>query len=124
MATLREIYCARHKCTTEQFARQAFWHCLYPHARLVAPLILASNYEYFSPDRALIFSAGDAVNMMRIRDEVRDYFWDSDNRGWLRRGANLRVSGQRLQNFACRYLPEGTSAGSPPLSRPDSNPPL
>ena len=110
MPTFREIYCEKHNCSPPQFPRKVFWACLYPHAWLVAPLILLFNYEFFTADRALISSAADATTMKRIREDVRDFFWDSTNRGWLRRTANIRVSGQRLKNLARRYLPEGESA--------------
>ena len=110
MPTFREIYCEQHGCTPENFARRIFWHCLYHHASLAAPFLLLFNYDYFSADRALISSSADATNMKRIRDDVRDFFWDSTNSGWWRRTANIRVSGQRLKNLARRYLPEGESA--------------
>lgn len=123
MATLADHYCERHKCTREQFVRQAFWKCLYPHARLVAPFILPFNYDFFSADRALINSVADAVTMKRVREDVRDYFWDSENRGWLRQALNIRVSGQRVKNLCRTYLPEGEtplpfpSLSSDPKSR-------
>lgn len=110
MATLKEIYCQQHKCTVEQFQKRVFRQTLYPHARLVAPLILLFNYEFFSADRTLVSCVAEAENMKRVRNEVRDFFWDSENRGWLRRAANIRISGQRLKNLCRRYLPEGESA--------------
>ena len=61
--------------------------------------------------------------MKRVREDVRDYFWDSNNQGWLRRVANIRVSGQRLKNIARNYLPEGGSA-MPFPPREGSNPPM
>lgn len=107
MQNLREAYCARHGCPPEQFARRLFWEALYRHAVVAAPLLLWLNYDYFSPDRSLIVHAGDATSVARIREEVRDYFWDSSNRGWLRRTLKLRISGQRLKQISRRYLPEG-----------------
>ncbi|HWA87211.1 MAG TPA: hypothetical protein VG710_13370 [Opitutus sp.] len=106
MPTFREAYCAQHECPPEQFAARVFWRSLYPHALPVAPLLLWLNYDYFSPDRSLILLAGDATSVTRVREEVRDYFWDSANRGWMRRTLRLRVSGQRLKNVSRRYLPE------------------
>ena len=117
MPTFREAYCAKHGCSPEQFANRVFWHALYPHAVPVAPLLIWLNYDYFSPDRSLIANAADATSVARVREEVRDYFWDSSNRGWLRRSARVRVSGERLKNLSRRYLPERApspgSAASP-----------
>lgn len=106
MATFCEIYCGRHHCTAAQFQNRVFWSCLYPHARLIVWAILPFSFDYFSADRQLIAGAGEAVSMRRVRDEVRDYFWSSDNRGWWRQTARIRVSGQRLSDLARSYLPE------------------
>lgn len=123
MRTLREIYCEKHQCTARQFQRRVFWLCLYPHARVFAPFFLLLHYDFFSPDRALISCAADAVTMARIRDDVRDYFWDSENRSWVREKLRIRVSGQRLKNFARIYLPEGTAFPFAPRES-GSNPPV
>lgn len=111
MPTFRERFCAEHSCPLDQFDRRVFWLCLYPQARPLAWLILLLNYDYFTADRQLIAGAGDAVSMRRVRDEVRDFFWSSDNQGWWRRTANVRVSGQRLRNLASQYLPEKDAVG-------------
>ncbi len=121
MPNFREIYCEQHRCTPAQFSRKVFWACLYHHAKIVAPLLLLVNYDFFSADRTLISSAAEATNMKRIRDDVREFFWDSTNSGWLRRRLNIRMSGQRLKNLARRYLPEGESAiPFPPRENPES----
>lgn len=115
MPTLRELFCAQTKCTPAQFEGRVFWHCLYPHARVMAPLLLLLQRDFFSADRSLISRIADAQTMTFVREEVRDYFWDSNNRGWLRRTANIRVSGQRVKDLARRFLPEGSS--NPPFFR-------
>ena len=108
MRTFRELYCEKHRCTEQQFVRQLFWKALYPHALPFAPLLLLIRGDYFIADRSLIASVANAVTMHRVREEVRDYFWDSNNRGWLRRVANIRISGQRVKDIARNYLPEST----------------
>ena len=114
MATFSDTYCDQHRCSRAQFVTRVFWRALYPHARLVAPLILLVNRDYFSADRALILGVAAATSMQRVREEVRDYYSDSSNRGWLRHVLGIRVSGQRLKNIARRYLAED-SASSPPF---------
>ncbi|HVU25299.1 MAG TPA: hypothetical protein VHE13_14315 [Opitutus sp.] len=120
MQTFREAYCTKHQCPPAEFAARVFWHTLYRHALFVAPLLIWLNYDFFSPDRSLIGHAGDATSVSRIRDEVRDYFWDSSNRGWLRRTLRLRVSGQRLKNLSRQYLPETVVPAA--SASPESNP--
>lgn len=116
MSSFRDRFCEQCRCSPDAFVQKVFWATLYPHAMPLAALILLFNREFFSADRALILGVAEATSMKRVRDEVRDYFWDSMNRGWLRRRANIRVSGQRLKNLARRYLPEGTAIPFPPSS--------
>ncbi len=116
MSNFRDRFCEQHRCAPEAFVQKVFWASLYPHAIPVAALILLVNREFFSADRALILGVAEATTLKRVRAEVRDYFWDSTNRGWLRRSANIRVSGQRLKNLARRYLPEGTALPFPTAS--------
>lgn len=122
MPTFLEVYRERHHCTAEQFHHRVLRDCLYPHARLLAPAIRLFNYDFFAADRALISCVAAATTVKRVREEVRDFFWDSNNRGWLRRTVNIRVSGQRLKNLARHYLPEGTATPFSPHE--GSNPPM
>lgn len=110
MRTFRQIYCERNRCSAEEYHHRLFWQCLYPHAVPIAWLLRWAHRRYFVADEALIRLVADAVTMRVVREEVRDYFWDSNNRGWLRRVANIRVSGQRLKNLARRYLPESDAS--------------
>lgn len=131
MRTLEQVYCERHSCTPAQFRRRLFAHGLYPHARPFAWLIRLLHRRFFTADDALVRLVAEASTMRIVREEVRDYFWDSENRGWLRRVVNIRVSGQRVKNLAREYLPESelsfrnalprcdpsaTPAGSPPAA--------
>lgn len=110
MRTFQQLYCAKHRCTVQQFQRRLFWQGLYPHARLLAGPIRLLHRRFFTADEALVRLVAEATTMRSVREEVRDYFWDSNNRGWLRRVANIRVSGQRVKNLARRYLPESDAA--------------
>jgi hypothetical protein len=118
MRTFQQIYCDRHRCSPADYHRRLFWQCLYPHAVPFAWLLRVLRPRYFVADDALIRLVADAVTMRVVREEVRDYFWDSNNRGWLRRVANLRVSGQRLKNVARAYLPESEPGLQLPAQAP------
>lgn len=124
MRTFLDLYCEKNNCSPEQFHRRVFRHCLYPHARPLAPLIHLFNFEFFAADRTLLLSVANAVTMKRVREEVRDYFWDSNNRGWLRESLRIRMSGQRLRSLAREYLPESNSAAPFPPPESDSRSPL
>lgn len=110
MRTFREIYCERHRLPPEKFCRHVFWRCLYPHARFFVPFVFIFNRRFFAPDNALIQCAARALTMKSVREDVRDFYWDSNNRGWLRETLRIRVSGQRVKDLARQYVPEGESA--------------
>lgn len=105
MKSFRELFCEERSCSAEQFSRKVFWQCLHRHAAFVAPILGGFRSEYFSIDRELIEGAGRAIRMSQVRQEVRDYFSNSRNRGWLRRRANVRLSAKRLMPLASKYLP-------------------
>lgn len=104
MKSFRALFCEEHRCDAEQFTRRVFWQCLYRQAALVAPLLGGFQGERFSLDRELIDGVGRAVNMSQVRHEVRDFFSNSGNRGWLRRRFNVRVSAKRLLHLSSKYL--------------------
>jgi len=70
------------------------------------PSSLGFNSRHFTADRELLSGVRRAVNMGQVKEEIRDYLMDPDNRGWLRKVANIRISSQRLKRLAKRYLPE------------------
>lgn len=125
MRTFLAIYCEKHGCSADQFHQRVFRHCVYPHARPFVPFVRWLIDDFFIADRTLLANVAHAVTMKRIREEVRDYFWDSNNRGWLRETLRIRMSGQRLKELAREYLPE-SSASTSPFAPPESGsrPPL
>ena len=128
MRTFEQVYCERHNCTPRQFQRKLFARGMYLHARPFALFIRLVNARFFAADDSLVRSVAQATTMRAVREEVRDYFWDSENRNWLRQVLKIRVSGQRIKNLAREYLPESElsfhatlPAPIPAIARPDSN---
>src|SRR5207247_622760 len=116
MKSLQEAYCTATGCPAAKFRARIFRRCLSSVTWLMTPLLGGINSDYFSADRDLIAQIGRAGNMERVREEVRDYFHDPRNRGWLRGRLKLRLSTSRLRAVAREYLPgEDNSAGA---SRP------
>jgi hypothetical protein len=103
--TLETLYCEAHKCSPQKFRRQALFRCLYWQTIPLYPFLKVVKRGYFIPDQDLIASIGRATAMAQVWDEIRHYFTDPQNRIWLRKRANLRVSGQKVINFAREYLP-------------------
>jgi hypothetical protein len=112
MATFQDKFCRKNSCPKKEFVQRVFWLSLYPHAVIVAPafMLLHDKYSaYFDLERELISAVGQATDMGIIRERVREYYWDSNNRGWLRRICRIRISGERLKNLARRYFKEDKS---------------
>jgi len=123
MKSFEEFFCEAHGCSAEQFRRKVFWRTLTWRGRLLAPFLGGSTGQHFGPDRSLIAGVSRATDMAQIRTEIRDYFEDSLNRGWLRQVADVRVSTRRVRNLARRYLPESASGSLPPTAEVESRAP-
>lgn len=104
MPTFAETYCARTGCPPEKFSRSVFWRTLHWHAWPFAPFLLFGNY--FESDRSLIAACGRTSRMREVIDEARDFPYHPQNRNWLHRRANLRISTRRLRDLAATYLIE------------------
>jgi hypothetical protein len=107
--TFEEAFCEEHRCDRARFLRKVFWQTLPWRAVLFAPFLGGFNSRYFAADRELVYGVSRAVYMGQVREEIRDYFSNSQNRGWLRTVANVRISSQRLKRLAKQHLPERES---------------
>jgi hypothetical protein len=74
-------------------------------ARLAALFLGGFHGRYFAADRIFIAGVTRAEHLGQVRSEIRDYFLDAQNRGWVRHGLRIRVSARRLTNIAIDYLP-------------------
>jgi hypothetical protein len=124
MKSFEELFCEAHGCSAAQFQPKVFWRCLTWRGKLFAIFLGGSTGEHFGPDRTFITGAGRATDMAQIRTEIRDYFEDPLNRGWLRQVADIRVSTRRVRNLARRYLPESATGSLAPMENVDSTTPL
>jgi hypothetical protein len=115
LTTFEQIYSEANKCAPAEFSRRVFWECLHRRALPLAPFLLVLNRRYFEPDRQLIADVRRAERMEQVWEAVREYFADPRHTGWLRRKAEVRLSGRRLIRLARMYLPV---TGSPPPPYP------
>jgi hypothetical protein len=113
--TFAELYCRANRCLPEDFPTQLFWESLHRHALPFAPFILLFNSKYFDADRKLIDEVSRAEKLDVVWEAVRDFFVNPRHTGWLRRRANIRISGRRLTRIARLYLP---ISGTPPPPYP------
>ena len=117
--TFERIYCEESRCDAAQFRRKIFWLTLPPHALPFVPLLGGFNSRYFTADRDLLSGVSRAVTVNQVREEIRDYFADSQNRGWLRTVAHIRISSHRLKRLAKEYLPDPGSNSPIPAQKAD-----
>lgn len=112
--TFSELYCSRHKISSDRFDSVVLARSLYPHARLVAPVILMLWPRHFAADLDLIRGVGQLRRMRDFSLETLDYSHHPGNQGGLRRAFKLRVSTKRLRRIVAETLhPSGSSRPDP-----------
>ncbi len=102
--TFSELYCIQQNIELEEFEIVVLKRGLYPHARLVAPLVKMLWPDYFAADLDFVRSVG------RLR-RFRDYFHESEefahhpaNTGTLRLMLNVRVSSRTIRRMVKETL--------------------
>jgi hypothetical protein len=72
---------------------------LYPHARIIYPLIAWIRSDYRAADLEFISGVGRLTRWQDFPVEVKDYVNHPGNVGFGRRGLRLRVSARRLHRL-------------------------
>ena len=93
--TFAEKYCAQNRISPEKFADTVLRQTLRPAGRVLRWLLVLIP-DYFAADLELINSVGRLKRMEGFDAEVMDFMYDPNNRGFLRRSLNLRISSRRL----------------------------
>ena len=96
--TFAEKFCAQNRLSPEKFVDTVLWLCLPASAKAVRWLLLLIP-DYFAADRELISSVGRLKRLEGFDAEVMDFMYDPNNRGFLRRTMNFRVSSRRLHSL-------------------------
>ena len=102
--TFAEAYCSKHGIPGDRFEAVVLARALYPHARLLAPILRVMWPQHFAADLDLVRGAGQ---LRRVRDfslESLDYTHHPANQGGLRRVLRLRASTQRLRRLVVQAL--------------------
>ncbi|PTX91157.1 hypothetical protein [Opitutus sp. ER46] len=119
MQTLVELYCARHRCTADEFRRRLFWEMLPPHTRWLAALLGGYNADCFDADRDFIAALSALHSYGGLHEELRDFALDARNETWLRRHLKVRMSCRRVKQFAKLYLPDARDSIAPFPASPE-----
>ena len=94
--TFAEIFCAQRCIPPAEYTQRLFRAALYPHARLVAPLLRAVHRRHFVADYEFVEDVGHLTCVADFSLAMGSYIEHPDNRGFLRRRLRLRVSARRM----------------------------
>lgn len=106
------MYCEHSGLPPDQFHRAVLRRTLYPHARLLAPLIRFFKPSFFVADYDFVEGVGRVVNRRTFRLEVGDFQSCLENRRFSRRVLRLRVSVGRMAGLVERVLREDTTSAT------------
>ena len=99
--TFQSLCCEYFKCAPDQYEQRALRRFLYPHARLLAPLLHFLTPDLFSPDLKFIRRIGGASDLRDATNDVVDFnHVNTNGSGFLRTGLKLRVSGRNAGKLA------------------------
>lgn len=104
MTTFSEAFCRRHNLPPERYVRAVLTRSMYPHARLVAPIIRLLSTDHFTADIDLVRGVGRIRSPRDFQTELADFAHHPANEGFLRETLRLRVSAKRLQDLVKNHL--------------------
>ena len=91
-----DLYCEQNGIDPSDFDQRVLRQILYPHARLLAPLLRYAWPDYFSADLDLVRSAGLLRRTRDLSLETDAFAHHPSNVGVLRHLFRLRASSTRL----------------------------
>jgi hypothetical protein len=105
LKTFREACCERLGIFGEAFERDVLLQCIPPQHLLIGRLVWRFGRGYFRKDIELIREVANCTNLGELHTELSDHQYKNSNRGFWRGFLRLRLSGQRLVDLACKFLP-------------------
>lgn len=97
--TFQERFCRHHGLAKADYTRAVLLRSLYPHARLLRPVLLWLNPDYFGPDLDFVRSVGLMRSRRDYAGEAADFHHADVTRDFLRGPLRLRVSAERLRRI-------------------------
>jgi hypothetical protein len=97
--TFAALYCDKHGIKPEEYDAVVLKRSLYPHARLLAPLLRALWPEYFTADLDFVRSVGRLRRFREFNYEAEEFAHHPANRGFWRLNVNMRVSSRALRRM-------------------------
>ncbi len=109
--TFADLYCERHGLNPDDYVRTVVRETLYPHARLLAPLVRFLWSRHFSADIEFVQSVGMLRRYREYAVESEEYAHHPENRGFWRATLNVRISSRRLRRLVRATLHANQAPG-------------
>jgi len=120
---LQQLFCARFGCSEAEYEELAFRHCLYWHARVMAPVLRLLSPSLFDSDLEFIGDLGSATDWQEVKIDVNNFhIMNKGESGFWRATLRLRVSGRKATRLARQLFSEGPGEREPNHDRSDMNP--
>ena len=100
----RSICCRRLGCPEAEFEDRVLSHCLYRHARWLAPVLQRINPAHFALDLELVRWCATATTVPQFVSEMRAFPPRNRRRGFMRGLLRVRLSAGRLIALASECL--------------------
>lgn len=110
--TFSELYCVQNGIDQTRFAQHVLRRTLYPHARLLKPVLDVFRPDHFAADLDLIRAVGLLRRMRDVPAESEEYVHHPANTGMLRHTFRLRTSSARLHRVMRATLHTQPPTGS------------
>ncbi len=102
--TFASLYCAQRKIEQGDYAKAVMSETLYPHAKVVAPLVRLLWPRHFAADHDFIEAVGKLRRFREVFNEAEDFAHHPDNVGFSRDTLNLRISSRRMRRLVREVL--------------------
>jgi hypothetical protein len=104
--SFREACCEKLGIPEESFEETVLWQCLPPRYVLVGKLRWRFDRAYFQDDLELIHWVADCTSLQELSKLEHKYHrFVKPISGFQRRVLRARLSGQRLVDFAHKFIP-------------------
>jgi hypothetical protein len=93
---LQALFCQRFDCPPSDYESQALGKLLYPHARILVPVIRTLKPEFPEEDLTFVHYLGEAEDFQEAEGIVADFREvNRVSRSFFRKRCKLRVSGRK-----------------------------
>ena len=99
-----ELYCIQQGIRADEYEATVLKRALYPHARLVAPLVRMLWPDHFVADLEFVRAAGQLRRFRDFFHESEEFAHHPANTGILRSALNIRASSRSIRRMVKETL--------------------